>query len=146
MAYGTQAQVAALAKVWTKNGQWTAFDLYGNCTNPTLEQVEAWLDEVSSLVDLALANNGFETPVLVPAATKAIGSYVSTLVSDLCHAANSSGRFFTERFIERGSTPMSAIQADIEKWVGSKVTGLTLMGVPKIPNTTGKNTAIIEVI
>lgn len=146
MAYGTVAGVAALSKVWTKNGEYTAYDLYGNCTNPTFEQVEIWLAEVSGVLDLAFANNGFVTPVIAVDVLPSMNSYVQALVSDLCHAANSSGRFFTDKFIERGGTPMMAIIKDVDNWVAGKSSGLDAMGVPRIPDFSGKNTAIIEVI
>ena len=146
MAYGTVAGIAGLSKVWTKNGEYTAYNIYGNCTNPTLEQVENWLDEVSSIVDLALANNGFVTPVIADDVLPALSNYVQSLVADLCHAANSSGRFFTEKFIERGGSPMNVILKDVDNWVSGKSAGLDAMGVPRIPGFSGRNTAIIEVI
>lgn len=130
MAYGNPAGVAALARVHTDNGSFTDPDAYTAGTNPTLTQVEDWLDEVSVLADLALASEGFTVPVIQITAIKALDIMVNALVSDLVHAANSSGRFFTDRLLETGKSPMAIINADIQDWVIKKTDGLVAMGVP----------------
>ena len=99
-------------------------------SNPTLTQVVAWLKEISDMMDMALANAGFDTPVTVLAAIGAIAPYVESLTADFCHAKNSSGRFFTERIIERGMSPMVIVQQNINGWVTSNIVGLKNMGVP----------------
>lgn len=130
MAYGSPSGVAALARAWTDNGSFTDPDAYTNGTNPSLTQVEDWLEEVSVLADLALASEGFTVPVVQETAVKALNIMVNALVSDLVHAANSSGRFFTDRLLETGKSPMAIINADIQDWVIKKTDGLVAMGVP----------------
>jgi hypothetical protein len=130
--YGNTERVAALAQMWTTAGEWID-PLPGiDGTNPTLTQVIAWLTEISAMMDLALSNAGFVVPVLVQAAINAIGPYVEALTADMCHAANASGRFYTERVIERGMSPMIIIQQNIHGWVTSNTQGLKNMGVPFI--------------
>lgn len=132
MAYGTPAGVAAFARAWTDNGSFTDPDAYTNGTNPTLTQVEDWLEEVSVMVDLALGSEGFTVPVVQETAIKALNAIVNALVADLAHAANSSGRFFTERVLESGKSSMAIINADVQDWVIKKTDGLVAMGVPHI--------------
>ena len=127
--YGDSDRVAALAQMWTTGGVWV--DGAG-ATNPTLTQVGAWLTQLSAMMDLALSDAGFIVPVLVVAAIAAIGPYVESLCADFCHAANSSGRFFTERIIERGMSPMVIVQQNIHGWVKENTQGLINMGVPFI--------------
>jgi len=132
--YGSAAGVAAFARAWTDNGSFTDPDLYDNGTNPTLTQVDAWLESISVMVDLALGSEGFTTPVTQENAILALHEIVNALVSDLCHAANSSGRFFTERLLETGKSQMAIINADILNWVVSHTDGLVAMGVPHTVN------------
>lgn len=130
MAYGSTDGVAAFARTWTDNGSFTdpAGDDAG--TNPTLTQVDTWLEAVSVMVDLALGSEGFTVPVVQESAVKAIGEIVNALVSDLVHASNSSGRFFTERVLETGKGALAIINADILAWVVAHTDGLVAMGVP----------------
>jgi len=124
--YGSTTEVAYLARMWTLDGSWTT------ATNPTAAQVTTWLTSVSSMVDIALQGAGFVTPVVLAAAVDAIDMLVNGIVADLCHAANSSGRFFTERIVERGLSPMIMVNHQIANWVAEWTTGLTQMGVPRV--------------
>lgn len=145
--YGTVAGVAALARMWTDGGEFKDPDVYGNGgTNPTEATVIHWLESVSASVDAALANQGFVTPVAVGSAANAIGLIVESFVADLVHSANSSGRFFTDRAVERGTAPMNAIRGEIEAWVDSNTTGLELMGVVRVDQAYGANESIFDVI
>lgn len=135
VGYGDTDHVAALCQMWTRGGQWydpvapvPGPEVIG--TNPTMTQVSDWLLATSAMMDLALSNAGFVVPVLVPAAIDAIAPYIESLTADLCHAANSSGRFFTERVIERGMSPMVIVQQNINGWVTDNTQGLKNLGVP----------------
>jgi hypothetical protein len=134
MAYGTEANVGALARVWTTNGSWSATTL------PTSTQVNSWLDQVSAIMDTALAGSGFTVPVTQATAVKAIASYVEQAVADLCHASNSSGRFFTDRALERGISPMAAIRKEINDWVVESAAGLEALGAAR---QTGQGSSVI---
>jgi len=134
MAYGSAAAVAGFARTWTRAGEWFDFDEVYNVasTNPSLTQVESWLDEVSVMMDLALANEGFIVPVTQSEVIKALGAKVSALVADLAHLAHNKGRLFSDRIQESGVDPMSIIDRDISAWVKRKVAGLEAMGVPRV--------------
>jgi hypothetical protein len=129
MSYGTQEQVATMASTWTDDGVWTAY------SNPTVEEVEDWLDSISSQFNIALGSHYFippVDPVVSPNAYKAISQYVVNLVADLCNFKNSSGRFFTEKLIERGITPMAAVLKDMNNWIEMNSSGLAADNVPQV--------------
>jgi len=146
MAYGTASGVAALARVWTNNGAFFDDDVYTTATIPSLEQVENWLTAVSDEMDAALANEGFQVPVTVAKAISALSLQIESVVADLCHAANSSGRFFTEKAIERGVSPMKSIRKELLDWVTEHVVGLEAMGVPRNTNTLGAHEASFDMM
>ena len=121
--YGTEAGVAALAKRYTNSG---AFDV---TTNPTLSNVTSWLAQLTSMMNVALATGGFVTPVTDAAITPALDGFINAMAADLVHAANSTGRFFSERALENGVSPIRAVNADIRAWVEQNSDGLTALGL-----------------
>ena len=132
--YGTAADVAGRARIYTENGEFLDPDAYTSGTDPTLTQVEAWLDQISVMMDLALANNGFTVPVTQQDVIKALGAKVSTFTADLVKLAHSKGRLFSDRIQESGTDPMSIIDKDVNAWVTRNVVGLEAMGVPRVTN------------
>jgi hypothetical protein len=121
-SYGTAAGVASYVGVYTVSGAFTT------ASNPTLANVESWIDQISALLNTALAKRGFTVPLTQADAVLAAKSLVEQLVSDLAHAANSSGRFFSERFLERGVSHWYAIRQDISNWVEEYAAGLEELG------------------
>ena len=144
--YGTQEEVAAMASMWTRNGVWVNPAGADPGTNPTLTQVETWLDNISAQMNIALGASWFVTPVTSGDAYKAISQYVVSLVADLCHFKNSSGRFFTERLVERGITPMAAILRDMKEWVDENKDGLLGAGVPQVIKPAAQNQVTFYVL
>lgn len=131
-SYGTAADVAALT-----NAYLNASNAYDTTTIPTLVQVEGWIDQVSGVMNAALAGQGFTVPVTQADAVLAIKSFVVEAVADLAHAANLAGRYFTSSALERGITPMSAIRKQILEWVESFASGLESLGVARAGETGG---------
>jgi hypothetical protein len=121
-SYGTASGVAGYVGVYTSAGS------FSTTTLPTLAHVEAWIDQVSALLNTALAKRGFTVPLTQADAVLAAKSLVEQLVSDLAQAANSSGRFFSERFLERGVSNWSVIRNDISNWVEEYASGLEELG------------------
>lgn len=121
-SYGSAAGVAAYVGVYTKAG------VFDTTTKPTLANVESWIDQVSALLNTALAKRGFSVPLTQADAKLAAASLVEQLVSDLAQAANSSGRFFSERFLERGVSNWAVIRSDISTWVEEYASGLEELG------------------
>lgn len=138
MPYGTQEQVATMASTWTDDGEW------GEYSNPTLPEVEDWLDQVSAEFNIALGSHFFVFPVTEedsPNAYKTISRYVVNIVADLCNFKNSSGRFFTEKAVERGITPMAAIKKDMNNWIEMNAEGLIADGVQQVVRTSVRKAA-----
>lgn len=153
MSYGTATQVATMASMWTNSGVWeNPSEDYPDTmpgSNPTLAEVEDWLESVSAQFDIALGSHWFVSPIdplNSPSAYKAVSQYVVNLVADLCHFKNSSGRFFTEKLVERGTTPMKAILDDMNKWIENNADGLVADGVAQIQTSSIKKTMKFRVL
>lgn len=133
MSYGSPAKVAALAKIYTRDGVFYDASMSVRATNPNLTEVTNWLDEISALFNTALANEGFTVPVTLidaPEALKTLSLRTCTLVADLCAFANSKGRLFSDRVVEIG--PMNVINKEINAWVKDSAIGLSALGVARI--------------
>lgn len=130
-SYGTLAQVAALTRRYTTAGVYTA------TTNPTSAQVETWIDQVSGTVNVLLAEQGFNIPITQADARLAIEAIVVEAVADLSHAANNTGRFFTDRALAAGIAPMKVIRAEMAAWIGEHAEGLEAIGAGRSTATSG---------
>lgn len=139
MSYGTAAGVAALSALWTDG----TTGLFTATTRPTLAQVTTWLDDVSKLLDTALNDQGFDTPVTVTAVTGELGLLVEGIVKDLCDYSHGAGRFFTEKALEAGLNPFMTVDKELHEWVKRKVVGLEKQGVTR--SADGRNVASFEV-
>jgi len=128
-SYGSVADVAALTRRFTSNG---SFD---TSTIPTLAQVEKFIDNVSSLINMSLAGEGFAIPITQADAKQACDSIVVEVCSELVKAANSTGRYFTERALENGVSPMRAVRGEIYNWVVSQISGFAALGVSRSGGT-----------
>ena len=124
-SYGTVAQVAALTRRYTDNGS------YVHNTNPTVATVEAWINSVSATLNVSLAAAGFKIPITQTDAAAACAALVVEATADLCHAANSTGRFFTKAALERGVSPLMAIRKEMDAWVEAQADGLEQLGATR---------------
>lgn len=133
--YGTPEGVAALSAQWTNDGEFLdedIYDIYQEATDPSLSQVTDWLESVSASVDVRLADEGFVTPVDVPEAVKDIALLVEGIVKDLVDYSHGSGRFYSKRALESGTSPYITIDKEISGWVARRSIGLANLGVPKV--------------
>jgi hypothetical protein len=145
MAYGALTDVAALSATYTTAG------VYSTTTNPKAAQVELWLTDVSDLLDLALAQHRFTIPIDTGLAnyvkiTNILSNVVVPLVADLCHASNSSGRFFTQKAVEWGLSPMKVITKDINTWVEANADGLVALGLTLTPAESESNQMFVRIL
>jgi len=115
--YAEASDVAKHIQMWTDEGQFTGD------TNPTLDTVESWLDDVSALMDAALASHSFVTPITNTYAIKAIKPFVESLVAKLAHDANKAG--------EPNVMWFSELQKAINLWVEGNALGLENMGAAR---------------
>ena len=124
-SYGSVAEVQALTARYLSSGAFTT------ATRPTLAQVETWIDNASATLNVMLAKAGFSIPIADTDAKAACGQIVVEVVVDMCHAANSTGRFFTERALEKGLSPMKVLRQDMADWVEAMAAGLELLGATR---------------
>jgi hypothetical protein len=124
-SYGTVAGVAAFCRIYTNAG---SFD---GTTIPTLTQVEGFIDQTSALLNSSLAGQGFAIPIVQADAKLACDGIVNQLVSDLSHAANTAGRFFSERSLAGGLSVWAQVRKEIDEWVSDSATGLSALGASR---------------
>jgi hypothetical protein len=126
-SYGSTAGVAALTPRYVE----TITKLFTTGTRPTLANVEAWIDSASATLNVALAAQGFTIPVAQADAKLSLDSLVNECISDLAHASNSSGRFFTDRAISAGVSPMRSVRKELQEWVEANAAGLESLGAAR---------------
>ena len=144
--YGSVTNVAALASTWTNNGAFTNGDIYSDGTIPSLLQVEAWLVQMSAVVDSAIANEGFITPLTNATAVADASAIVEGVVADLVHASHKSGRFYVKRALESGTSPIITIRAELTQWVVDHAISFKTLGVPTASNIVGAHLASFDVL
>lgn len=127
-SYGSLEGVAAMCTVWTDSG------VFNGTTHPTDEEVVTWINQISGFMNISLANEGFTTPITQADAVLAVEAMVNQYVSDMVMASNSSGRFFTDRFLASGLTPLVQIGKDISDWVNTNAGGLEKIGASRTTN------------
>lgn len=142
MAYGTPADVAAFARVWTRDGAFVdAVEDYDiRATNPSLSVVTTWIKNVSAQMDVALGSEWFVTPLdpeVSPIAYDAISQYVIQLVADMVHVANG---------VDREVSPLGKILQDMTKWVQLNADGLVGDAVRQAPTPSTKKQTVFRVI
>lgn len=128
-AYGTLAGVASRTPAYA-NASLT-FDA---TTIPTASQVEGWINQVSSLLNAVLAENGFVVPVTAASVTDALAGFVEEEVGMMALAANGVGRFGLA-----AQNPESRrgllIRLDALDFVGSQAHGFEAMGATRQQQT-----------
>jgi len=132
-SYGTVAGVAALARTWTDEDQ-TWHDADGiyvlEDSNPSLTTVVRWIDQVSGMLNTALAGYGFATPLTSVNSNLAADSIVEGIVGDLARYVNQKGRFFSDKF-QGDLSIWTQIREDLGIWVKEYAPGLESNGDPR---------------
>lgn len=135
--YGTVEGVAQLASTWTRGGEFFDEDIIYSipATNPPLATVEAWITSMSALIDAALKDSYFVTPLTdtYTVSYAAVVNQCNVLVADLVAARNQQGRFFLQTVdVSRDITNWSKIQKELIDWVKSNVEAFLAEEVPQI--------------
>ena len=157
--YGTPEQVATMASTWTRAGAWydaVSADpdadppvLAVRATSPSLTEVNTWLSNITGQMNLALQNRNFIVPIdatASPNAFKSVTQQVVTLVADLCNFKNNSGRFYSDKVIERGLNAMSIILKDMDEWVAENERGLIADHVPQTQTPVVRNQFVFRTL
>jgi hypothetical protein len=93
--------------------------------------LEKFIDNASATLNVILAGAGFDVPITQADAKAACDQIIVEAVVDLCHAANSTGRFFTDAALERGTSPLMVIRREMSDWVAQSAAGLELLGATR---------------
>lgn len=116
-SYGTVEGVAALARTWTRDETFIDSTPYVEGTNPSLSSVVMWIDQVSAMLNVALAKYGFVTPLTTVRSRLAAQAIVEQLVADVVKYVNNQGRFFSQRFLDSGQSVWRTVRGDLDLWV-----------------------------
>jgi len=124
-SYGSVAEVEALTRRYTASGT------YSSTTNPTLAQVEQFVDRVSGIANVVLAEQGFSIPVTQADAALAIADFVVAQAALLVEAANGHGLYAPGSQSVRGTTPMRLVIREAEAFLAEHAEGLELLGATR---------------
>ncbi len=122
-SYGQASDVAALTPRFASAGSYSA------STRPTLAQVEAWIDQVSAVLNVLLAEQNFKIPATQADVVLLLKQFVVTQVADLANYANSAGRFFSDKNLTTG--PWQAIQKEAADFIAKHAEGLQNLGATR---------------
>lgn len=87
-SYGDTGEVAKMEPRYANSSF-----LFDGTTRPTLATVESFTDQVSSIINIMLAGNGFSIPVSQTDALGALDLFVNMEVSSIVEGINGSGKF-----------------------------------------------------
>lgn len=119
-SYGSVAEVAALTPLYaTATGQ-----TYDANTRPTLTQVEKFIDRVSGIVNVLLAEAGFAIPVSQATAKLLLDDFVVMQVVHLAEFANGAGPFVSGGTEMRYESPTRVIMRDAELFIAAHAAGI----------------------
>ena len=121
-SYGSVAEVEALTRAYTASGSYTTV------TQPTLAQVEKFIDRVSAYLNMCLAKEGFAIPVTQADSKLMLDDWATKMASDLCHLANNAGPF-AQSEETRGAVPSLHEQACT--FIGEVASGLEDLGASR---------------
>lgn len=122
--YGSVPDVASLTKKYTNSG---SFD---GTTNPTTTQIGTMLTWLSATINVLLAGKGFVVPVVSTVVKPMLDGIVVGYAKDLVEAANSAGRFFTDKNL-RGGNPFTIINKELAMWIDSQAKGIDEAGADR---------------
>lgn len=139
-SYGSVPEVAALTKKYTDTT--TSPRTFSTTTTPTLSQVEQYIDRVSGILNVMLAEQGFAIPVSQADAKLALDQFVVAQVADLVNFSNSAGRFFQNQDLRNG--PFYAIMKEAELFISKHALGFVNLGAVRTGITEDEATTFLS--
>jgi hypothetical protein len=130
-SYGSVVEVEALTDRYANKGSASTYDA---TTRPTLTEVEAFIDRVSAILNVCLAQEGFAIPVTQADAVRALDDFVVDHAVQLCHAANGAGPYAPGSEQLRGRRPRQAILEEAYEFVEKFASGLEQLGATRSRN------------
>lgn len=124
-SYGSAAGVASFTPRYS-NGAGT----FDEGTKPTLADVEAWIDQVSGILNTILSDERFNVPVTQADAVSMLALFVNQEVAALVEGSHNAGRFGPTAKNPRAGR-FDLIFADVETFVKRMAGGLAAMGATR---------------
>lgn len=131
-SYGSVLEVAALTP-WYATATGSTYDA---STKPTLTQVEKFIDRVSGILNVLLAEAGFAIPVSQADAKLALDEFVVAQAVELCHAANGAGPYAPGSEEMRAGTPFRRIMKEAAEFIDDHAIGLEQLGATRTRHMT----------
>jgi len=130
-SYGSTGGVAALTPRYA-NGS----GVYDATTRPTLTQVEGFIDQVSALINVMLAREGFDIPITNADALLMLAMFVNEEVAQICEGINGSGRFGPGQK-QIGQSRYKLITADVQEFIDANAEGIEALGASRATSDVG---------
>ncbi len=126
-SYGSALGIASRVPRWVNKSTLT-FD--GN-TNPTLTQVEAFIDEVSALMNVYLSELNVDIPIEQEDVKKVMNMFVNDEVASVVLGVHGSGRFAPKagKSAGTGESRFVRILKDFQEFIKTNQYGLAKLGV-----------------
>lgn len=125
-AYGSVDGVAVQARRFTN-----AASTFDDSTHPSHEQVETWINEISSMVNTMLNNHNIDTPITDAELVTMLGSFVNSEVAAMVNGVNGAGRLGPSSKTVQQIGIYGAIQYDIQTFIDKNVVGIARMGATR---------------
>lgn len=125
-SYGSVTGVADLVPRYA-----TETGTFDTATRPTLSQVETYIDEVSAIVNVILAGEGFTTPVTESTVVMMLDLFVNQEVASIAEGVNGSGRFGPRDKTGTGANRFSLILKDFNTFIKDTAVGIERMGAAR---------------
>jgi len=131
-SYGSTAGVASIAPRYADgSGDTLAFT---TTTRPTILQVEAFIDQVSGMVNAMLAEAGLTIPVTDNDVRNVLDLFVNMEAGLLCDASNGSGRLIPNEFGRGGG--FKVLIDDIKAFITANAAGFERLGAARAYSAT----------
>ncbi len=122
-SYGSVAEVTALTRLYLR-GQ----SAYNSTTRPTLTDVEAFINRASGVMNLALSEYGFQTPITQSDAVFAVSQWVIERAAEMVEKAQPTSAYGTAPNAKRKQTGPALAQLASE-FVVQNTWGFKNLGV-----------------
>lgn len=125
MAYGDRDGVGVLVPKWAGTS-----GNFSTTTRPTADTVDSWLNEISTILDIALSMVGFETPIVNADVTPALDSFVNAEVASMVEGVNGSGKFGPQA-AKRGKSRFNIVAEAVSSFVDEFKLGMERLGAER---------------
>lgn len=126
-SYGSALGIASRVPRWIDKTTLT----FDTSTNPTLSQVEAFIDEVSALMNVYLSELNVDIPITQADVKKVMNMFVNDEVASIVLGIHGSGRFAPKagKSAGTGQSRFVRILKDFQEFIKTNQYGLEKLGV-----------------